>query len=661
MRTTKHFLLLNFVLLTLGPSLLGAADFSIREKGGLSYLEENGIPYFGWFLKTSREEIDFGGDWKFLADPSDQGEALNYFSESFNDADWQTTKVPSDWTKLPGLENYQGASWYRKSFKVPKEWRGKFNRLEMDGVQHQGKIWINGRLVGEHRGGFSQFSFDVTGFLKSGGNNQITILVDNRRGLYDVPPMLSPGDRLGWWESGGICRKVKLISSFPQTLVKVEVEAEPVEGDQGNLLVRGLIYNAGKESAGMVMDLGLDGFAGLPLLEQSLSPIVVKAGAIEAFAFSAKVSEIKSWSPDEPNLYQLKIKLSGPLGTEENELEIGFRKFEVRGSKLYLNGDPYYIRGLNRHEDDPETGFYQSEERMREDIALIKELGVNHIRPAHYPNDPRWLSVCDRRGITLTEEIPLYQASTGWTKAIDSITDPGKDTRGIKIQLGVSLNQIKNQELRKNAQLALAEMIERDRNHPSIIIWSIGNENLTIAFGGARQTYQELYDLSKKLDPARPVTFALLTSPGLSPALERTAQISDLISVNEYYGWYFGKISGAGKFFDRLHKKYPDKPMIISEFGADTVLGRRDPTAQEKYSEEYQVRLLMETWDQMLERDFISGGMPWALADFRCGKWGAKHQVPYMNLKGLLTYDRKKKLSYSRIQELYQQLAEQGK
>jgi len=216
-----------------------------------------------------------------------------------------------------------------------------------------------------------------------------------------------------------------------------------------------------------------------------------------------------------------------------------------------------------------------------------------------------------------------------------------------------ALGQIANPELVENALRTLAEMIERDRNHPSVIIWSIGNENLTLFFKTARKTYQELYQLAKKLDPSRAVTFALLTSPYLSPAFERSADLADIISVNEYYGWYFGKISGAGRFFDRLHKKYPDKPVVVSEFGAGAVLGWRDPKAEKKFSEDYQARLLRETWEQILEREWIVGGMPWVFADFRCGWFGDEHPVPGMNLKGIVDYERRKKLSYQSLQEFY--------
>jgi len=642
------------------PSLVLSSNFSIKEKNGIPYLEQNNLPYFTWFLKTSREELDLAGPWKFKPDPEDQGAEKKYFKPGFSDHDWLSIKVPSDWTKLPELKSYQGACWYRKIFTPPSQWDKRFNRLELDGVAHKCKIWINGKLVGEHNGGFSRFSFDVSGLVNYGAENQVTVLVDNRRNYADVPPMLWKNDRLGWWEYGGIARQVKLVSSLPQTVSKIEVTAEPLENSQGLLSVRGLIYNSGKENAGMIVDISLkDINTGKVLFKDTHAPIVIDKNDLQSFSFSTRLKDITPWSPDAPNLYLLIVMVTGPYGIEEDSLEVGFRKFEVRGNQLFLNGKRYYIRGLNRHEDDPETGFYQSDARLAEDMGLLKDLHVNHLRPGHYPNDPRWLVLCDRRGITITEEIPLFQAGTGWEKWLESAF-----TKGSKAKVSAptsegwkAIKQIQDPELVTNASQQIAEMIERDRNHPSVIIWSIGNENLTIATSVARKTFQQLYALCKKLDPLRPVTFALLTSPVLSPALERTADIADIISINEYYGWYFGKVEQAGFFFDAVHKKYPNKPVIISEFGADTVYGRHDPEgAEKKLSEEYQVKMIIGTWEQIAERDWLSGGMPWSLANFRCGWWGPDYVGPNMNLKGVTDYQRRKKLAYSKLQELYENL-----
>jgi beta-glucuronidase len=642
------------------PWLAYPADFSIKDKNGIPYLEQNGMPYFTWFLKTSREELDLAGPWKFKPDPKDIGEQEEFFSPYRNDSDWMKIKIPSDWTKLPELKDYQGAAWYRKTFTPPTEWGKKFNRLEMDGVAHKCKIWINGKLVGGHNGGFTRFSFDVSGLLNYGAENQVTILVDNRRNYTDVPPFLWKNDRLGWWEYGGIAREVKLVSSLPHTVAKLQVGAEPGADGSGDLAVKGLIFSFDKEAAGLIADLVLrDINTGKVLYKETHAPIRIEGHDLASFSFSARVKNIAAWSPENPNLYLLSVVVTGPYGIEENSLEIGFRKFEVRGNQLFLNGKRYYIRGLNRHEDDPETGFYQSDARLDEDMGLLKDLHVNHIRPAHYPNDPRWLALCDRRGITVTEEIPLFQAGTGWEKWLEGlIANAGKAKVGGPTREGMkAIKQIQDPKLIENASQTIAEMIERDRNHPSVIIWSIGNENLTIATSIARNTFQQLYALCKRLDPARPVTFALLIAPVLSPALEKTADIADIISINEYYGWYFGKVEQAGKFFDAVHKNYPNKPVIISEFGADTVYGRRDNSAApQKLSEEYQVKLIMGTWEQILQRDWISGGMPWSLAEFRCGWWGPDYVGPNMNLKGITDYQRHKKLIYSKLKEFYQDL-----
>jgi len=249
----------------------------------------------------------------------------------------------------------------------------------------------------------------------------------------------------------------------------------------------------------------------------------------------------------------------------------------------------------------------------------------------------RWLDACDREGILLLEEIPLYQA--GW---------------GVK-----SLSATTKNRLYTEAARQLIEMIERDRNHPSIVMWSIGNECLT-PYPSIRQLYKRLYSMSKRFDHGRPVTFAIFIAPyPLSPTLDISAGIADVISVNEYYGWYFNEPEQVGGLLDAVHRKWPDKPVIVSEFGAGSVKGlsggklypgglgsRRD------YSEAYQAHLYEAQFRYILKRPFVVGTIPWVFADFREEKMPNK-PIPNMDLKGFVTYHREKKKAYDVVKTVY--------
>jgi beta-glucuronidase len=390
----------------------------------------------------------------------------------------------------------------------------------------------------------------------------------------------------------------------------------------------------------------------------------IEAGAVEVFLFSGRVFGIEPWSPDHPeNLYNLVVGVRSGDEEEQQSIKIGFRKVEVKGAQLLLNGKPYYIKGINRHEDDPVTGLSERAETISKDMELLKELGVNHIRPAHHPSDSRFLDACDEAGITITEEIPLYQASLGPYKWFDAKFLKDRDDlpwadRG---DIGM-MSQIYDPDVVKNAMRQLLEMIERDRNHPSIIMWSLGNENMSF-MARSRTIFEYLYSTARHFDPERPVTFAIITFPVLSPAFEKTADIADLIMVNEYMGWYYGEVHDLAGYLDELHARFPDKPILLSEFGAGAKSGQHDSqTMPKKFSEEFQAKLLKDTWDVLLEKPYVIGGMPWLYADFRCSQWGKDHPVPMMNLKGVVDHDRNKKLGFEALKEIYEKIEknEQG-
>jgi beta-glucuronidase len=485
------------------------------------------------------------------------------------------------------------------------------------------------------------------------------VRVDNRRGYADVPPKLWEGEKLGWWPYGGIARAARVEWSPAVSVNKLSVQANPLDNGGGALSVSGLVFNYGDTPAEAAVSIAVPG------LTDALGPrplsvkVTVPARDCAPFSFPGLVlASVKPWSNDSPNLYRLTVT-AGTGATDRVTDLIGFRKFEVGEDALYLNGRPYFLRGINRHEDDPMTGLYQSDARMGQDMALIQELHVNHMRPAHYPNDPRWLDRCDREGITITHEIPLYQAGSGIEKWAESKIQKHRKQDPNRVGGDYhTLRQMSDPELIANAELELIEMIERDRVHPSVIMWSVGNENFTF-LPGARKMYEQLIAIAGRFDPERPVTFELIVSPVLSPLLEKTGDLGDVLSLNEYYGWYFGKAPGVAGMLESFHKKYPDKLIIVSEFGAGTVAGRHaDPPG--KFSEEYQVYFYETQFPLILQRPYVVGTMPWVFADFRCPWFMSEHPVPEMNLKGLVDYNRHKKAAFDTVSRIYAKIEKQG-
>ena len=655
----KSFLPAVLLIVSLAlPVLSKSAGFEVREYDGMPSMWQNGLPYFGRFADTDRPAQDLAGMWSFTIDPQDRGEELEYFSPALDTTGWEKMPVPGVWnTRDSEHAGYEGAAWYRTVFVADRGVKGGLPRLYFDGVIFHGKVWLNGELLGDHSGGYTAWSVDATDAIIPGGDNLLVVRVDNRRSYVDVPPKLWQQEKLGWWPYGGIARVARLEWSPAVTINKLVVEAVPDLKGSGTLAVSGLVYNHGDK--GREVELSAKTASGAKEIKAGRTTVTVPAGDCARFDLGrVSVEDVRLWSNHDPHLYKLSVYLDSDAGDETISEVYGFRSFEIKGTEIFLNGESYWMRGINRHEDDPETGLYQTDTRMDEDMALLKELHVNHMRPGHYPNDARWVDRCDNEGMTLIHEIPLYQAGSGIMKWIEAKIQ--KRRKGVPWHISEeypTLKQMNDPELINNARQQIIEMIERDRNHPSIIMWSVGNENFTF-LKRSQKMYEKLIATSRRFDD-RPVTFALLSSPFyITPMLERTGHLADVIMLNEYYGWYFGKPEKVGKFLDRVHKKYPDKPIIVSEFGAGTVYGRHE-TPPGKFSEEYQAHVYETQYRHFLDdRPWVVGAMPWILADFRCPWFLEEHPIYMMNLKGVVDYERNKKMAFSTLSRIYGEMAE---
>ncbi len=547
-----------------------------------------------------------------------------------DDSTWIAVDVPFNWYDLgKEMDEFKGTVWYRKSFEIgPERLKGRAI-LNFWGAYYRAWVWINGEQAGLHEGGYTPFSFDVTKLLRPGANT-IAVRISNEIGPDDI--------RIGdWWNYGGIHREVFLEFTSPARIKSLAVETK-LAPDLASADVRfsAQIDGDGAESATFYI-YRLDGDS--KALIDSVTTKIESAAATALWHFDKPAL----WSPDSPNLYFVKAVLFGNAKPIDGFGDVfGFRTFEIRGSELYLNGAPIFFRGVNRHDEYfhgefPDAGRVMTEEERTGDFRKIKEMNGNAMRTGHYPNHPYNYYLTDRLGIMTVEE----GGPIGGPLDDDSHID-----------------KLKNQ---------LREMVERDRNHPSIIIWSIGNE-----FGGDRfiKYIKAAAEYMRMID-SRALTF---TETGNRDVKKGYSYI-DILSRNEYAGWYGALppgpdprvlrqfVSGyVDTLVDGYRSEYPDKPIFIMETGAESVCGRHAANPDKKLArgdEEYQVAVLRFQYETLLKRPYVVGVFPWILADFKTQSAGGTCQfTPHLNRKGLLCPDRTEKAAFGFIAGLYGKMSE---
>lgn len=602
----------------------------------LPYLMTGNLPTPTHRTRDDTRIASLDGSWLFAVDPNDVGRDEQWYAADYNRADWVDIEVPGSFnTAFPELLDYFGPTWYVLEFSVPTVVDStQLDRLmiRFGAVFLQSEIFLNGESIGRHEGGYTPIHLALGNRVQRSGN-VLAVRVDNRITWRTIPvdTVFHRGSH-GWWPFGGITRPVTLHRLPAAWLFKVEPK---------------FIASTDK------VEVALGVWADAPQTERTFAyqfsgPDAQTEGTITlrdistgftAYVFSFDTNAESVWSRESPaNLYRL--TLSDTEGGEGVAVRFGRRTVEIEDDKILLNGERDFWHGINRHSDHPDSGPVESDETIAREIARLRELHANHVRPGHYPVDERLLDALLDAGITIVEEIPVYQ---------------------------LEFDQMKDPVLLDNAAQQIAEMIERDKNNPAILAWSVGNE-----FGNFWPTAATLTGTldaqAKRFDPTRP-TLAVITNVSCVVPLDFALPQVDIIGVNQYYGWYMGIVDVVGPCLDTIHAMYPHKPIVATEFGAGAVAGNHLPAGQEpgpeplhdhSYSEEFQAWFLMQHFEQLLARPYLSGTMPWVLADFRM-QWepstGNPHPVLGMNLKGLLTHDRlTEKMSFRLVSDLYDEL-----
>jgi len=567
-----------------------------------------------------RRTTSLNGSWHVIVDPYDVGSvdirarALKNNSAFFKDYKPQNKSdlveydfdhsgqlnVPGDWnTQRESLLFYEGSVWYKQSFDSPKTAQSRLF-VHFGAANYQADVYLNGEPLGRHEGGFTPFEFEITGRVRP-KDNFIIVKVNNTRGKDKVPTV-----NTDWWNYGGITRPVTLVE-VPQTFIENYV----IQLDKGST----------RKIKGWVQ---LDGAK----LQQRVTIRIPEAGLSKVFQTDSKgraevsfVADLALWSPEKPKLYKVEIASE----TDQVSESIGFRSIETRGTDILLNGKPVFLRGINIHEEAPlRPGRAWSEEDARTLLGWAKELGCNFVRLAHYPHNEAMLRMADQMGIMVWGEVPVY-----WTI------------------------QWENPETLHNAENQLKEMIARDHNRASLIIYSMANET-PISDARNRFIRQLIHDAHTS-DPTRLVSAALqshevVKGDRIEVSIEDPiGQDLDVLGNNEYIGWYTHVPEDA----DRMDwtSKY-DKPLIMSEFGADARFGYHGDSLT-RWSEEYQEKVYQHQIAMLKRISFLRGTTPWILKDFRSPRRTLPGIQDYFNRKGLVSELGDKKKAFFVLQKFY--------
>ncbi|MGH9516717.1 MAG: glycoside hydrolase family 2 protein [Terriglobales bacterium] len=561
-----------------------------------------------------RAGISLDGTWNTIIDPYETGLGSHYYENSkpktksdlleFDFEHSPKLHVPGDWnTQRESLLFYEGPIWYQRNFSYHKR-SGTREFLYFGAANYFARVWLNGKKLGEHVGGFTPFEFDATDQVID-GDNSVVVEVDNTRHADGVPAL-----KTDWWNYGGLTRGVRLVE-VPETYIQnyeVQLARGKADAIDGWAQVAGATRSA---------EVSIE----IPEIRLKQSAQVDDSGRA-VFRFPAHV---QLWSPENPKLYKVLISGAGDRVTDE----IGFRNIETRGAQILLNGKPVFLRGISMHEEAPfRSGRAFSEEDDRTLLTWAKELGCNFIRMAHYPYDEDMLRLADQMGLLVWEEIPVY-----WDI------------------------QWQNPATLENAKSQLREIISRDHNRAAIALWSMSNE--TPISPERTEFLKSVAAYARQLDSTRLIASALNhwdhNGSDVRTISDPVGEFLDVLGVNEYIGWYEGKIEDT----DRTQWKFAyNKPVIVSEFGAGAQYNLHGDD-QTRFTEEYQANLFrhqLAMWQRVPE---LAGMSPWVLMDFRSPRRPLPGIQNYFNRKGLISDQGQRKQAFYVLQNFYKEKAAQ--
>lgn len=576
---------------------------------------------------AGRKLISLNGRWNYIIDPYENGyydyrhkpydasasgsggfydnkKAAGNDLVEYNFDNSPTLRVPADWnSQSDKLEFYEGTVWYRQQFAIIPAANKKYF-LYFGAVNYEAHVYLNGKKLGIHKGGFTPFQFDITALLTN-GTNTVVVKADNTRHQDEIPTI-----NTDWWNYGGITRDVFVaeventyISDYKIQLDKADAKTisgfVTLAGDNKNKQVTLLIPEANIKTQVTTDDSGR-------------APIKLTP------------KQLALWSPQNPKLYDVILVFNNDTLADK----IGFRTIEVKGQDILLNGHSVFLSGISIHDENPLIpGRLRSQGDMRMMLQWAKELNCNYVRLAHYPHNEEMVRLADEMGLLVWAEVPVY-----WT---------------ISWQ---------NPETYANAQQQLTDMVTRDKNRASVIIWSVGNET---PVSEPRNLFMgKLVARVRELDNTRLVAAALEVHREGEQAYvnDPLGEKLDLASFNEYAGWYWGGApSNITKY--AYDVKY-NKPIVITEFGGDALAGYH-ADENTRWSEEYQAALYRNQFILLGKMAGLRGMTPWILCDFRSPRRQEPYYQDFFNRKGLISETGKKKLAFDVLKKYYQTVQQQ--
>ena len=512
--------------------------------------------------------------------------------------------VPGVWESHPALRKYRGRGVYEQKITA-----GGNVRLWLGGVSFRARVSLDGALLAEHYGAYA--GFEALARNIPAGEHTLRVEADNR---FDADSALHvPND---YYAYGGINRPVMV-------------------EEVGNVYIARLHVTPRKTEAGWTADarvglrnLGDQAFCGTLTLslagKETTAEVGIPGGETVFCALSMNCGEVTPWSPESPALYQVAATLLQNGEAIDDLIDrIGFREIRIEGKRILLNGKPLLLRGFNRHEEYGAFGLSAPVEAMMQDIHLMRELGANCVRTCHYPNDPRFLDLCDETGLLVWEESHAR---------------------------GFAEDKMRHPRFMEQLRQSTVEMVEQHYNHPAVFIWGSLNECADDTEYGAA-CYREIFSLLREMDPSRPVTAALLERPG-----GKAYGDMDVVSINLYPGWYRNvpvRDCLDRKLGEAARGGGENKPVIVSEIGAGAIYGYHDPFGEAKWSEERQCAILREQITAVLSYPDVAGIFLWQFADVRVAEeWFMSRPRTYNN-KGVVDEFRRPKLAYQVVKELF--------
>ena len=564
----------------------------------------------------NRTISSLNGQWEILIDPYENG-FYNYRYKEHENGFFKNDKptnsqelieydfVSSDYLNVPGdwnsqrdkLEYYEGTIWYKKSFSAPIS-ANKKTFLYIGAANYYTHVYINGKKIGEHEGGFTPFNFEITNLLRE-KDNFVVIKVDNRRRADGVPTL-----NTDWWNYGGITRDIYLVETNNTFVLDYSVQL--IKGSKNTALASVKLNNVVSEESVTVS---------IPELKIS-KKISILNNREASISFSAN---FKLWAPENPKLYDVFLIYRGDTLKDK----IGFRSIETKGADVLLNGKSIFLKGICIHEEIPQrVGRANGYDDARQLLGWAKELGCNYVRLAHYPHNEAMVRLADQMGLMVWSEIPVY-----WTV------------------------QYYNPEVQEKAISQLSDMITRDKNRASVIIWSVANETPP---SDARNNFlKALCDKARNLDNTRLLSAALeIHQPSGNEFVldDKLGEYLDVLGCNEYIGWYSGTPETC---LDITWSTPYNKPLIITEFGSEALYNKHGQK-DERWTEEY-MEYMYECQLKMLNKiSFLRGVSPWILADFRSPRRQLHGIQDMWNRKGLISDKGFKKKAYFVMKKYYE-------